>query len=112
MGKILGKTFFFAGQTSFVFKKTYLVSISKATTENDRTISSKAVAATFDNEIGFEEVSGERFWKQYRFFDARKSDYSMEKVNFLENTLFYLNQSYLTVKKNKKSYYCDFFIVG
>ena len=36
----------------------------------------------------------------------------MEKVNFLENALFYLNQSYLTVKKNKKGYYCDFFIVG
>ena len=96
--------FFFAGQTSFVFKKTNLVSISKATTENDRTTSSKVVAATFENEIGSEEVSGERLWKQYGFFDARKSDYSMEKVNFLENTVFYLNQSYLTVKENKKGY--------
>ena len=36
----------------------------------------------------------------------------MKKVNFPENALFYLNQSYLTVKKNKKIYYCDFFIVG
>ena len=35
----------------------------------------------------------------------------MEKVNFPENMLFCLNQSYLTVKKNKKIYCCDFFIV-
>ena len=26
----------------------------------------------------------------------------MEKVNYPENTLFYINQTYLTVKKNKK----------
>ena len=36
----------------------------------------------------------------------------MEMVNFPENTLFYLNQLYLTAKKNKKIYYCDFFIIG
>ena len=34
----------------------------------------------------------------------------MEKVNFPESTLFYLNQAYLTVKKKK--IYCDFFILG
>ena len=40
----------------------------------------------------------------------------MEKANFQENTLFYLNQSYLTVKKKKKKkkkkFYCDHVIVG
>ena len=35
----------------------------------------------------------------------------MAKVNFQENTLFYLNQSYLTIKKNKQIYYCDYFII-
>ena len=79
------------------------ISMSKATTENSRNTSTKIVAATFENEIGSEEVSGERVWKRYGFFDARKSDYSMEKVNFPENTLFSLNQSYLTVKKPKRS---------
>ena len=76
--------------------------MSKATTENDRSIGTKIVAATFGNEIDSEEVSGERVWKQYGFFDTRKSDYSMEKVHFPENLLFYLNQSYLTVKKKQK----------
>ena len=51
-------------------------------------------------------------WRQYGFFDARKSDYGMEKVNFPESTILYLNQAYLTVKKSKKKYYCDFFILS
>ena len=32
---------------------------------------------------------------------TRKSDYSMEKVNFPENTLLCVNQSYLTIKTSK-----------
>ena len=35
----------------------------------------------------------------------------MEKVNFPENIILYLNQAYLTVKKSKKIYYCDFLIL-
>ena len=31
----------------------------------------------------------------------------MEKINFPENTLIYLNQLYLTVKKNKEIFCCD-----
>ena len=46
------------------------------------------------------------------FFEARRSDYNMEKVNFPENTLLYVNQSYLTVQKNKTIYYCDYYIIG
>ena len=79
-----------------------LAFMSKATTENDKNLSTKIVAATFKNEIGSEEVSGERFWRNYGYFDARKSECSMEKVNFPENSLLYINQSYLTVKKKKK----------
>ena len=93
------------------FKKTNLVSMSKATTVNDKYVSTKIVVATFQNEIGSKEVSGERVWRSYGYFDARKSDYSMEKVNFSENTLLYINQSYLTVKKNEKTFYCHFFIL-
>ena len=36
----------------------------------------------------------------------------MEKVNFLENILIYFNQTYLTIKKYKKIFYCDYFILG
>ena len=45
------------------------------------------------------------------FFEARKTDYSIEKENFPENTLMYFNQAYLTIKKNKKVFYCDYFML-
>ena len=36
----------------------------------------------------------------------------MQKVNFNENTLTYLNQAYVTVtKKKRKTFYCDYFIL-
>ena len=85
--------------------------MTKATTANAKNISTKIVAATFENELGSEEVSWERVWRNFGYFDARKSDYSMEKVNFPENTLLYINQAFLTVKKNKKSFYCDYYVL-
>lgn len=41
--------------------KANLVSISKAITENDRNVSTKIVAETFESKIGSGEVSAERF---------------------------------------------------
>ena len=34
----------------------------------------------------------------------------MGKVNFPENTLFYVNQSYLFIKK-KRIFYCEYFVI-
>ena len=42
------------------FKKANLVSMRKAITENYKNVSTDIIAATFENEIGSEEVSGER----------------------------------------------------
>ena len=101
----LKKLLFFLGKISFGFKKANLVSMTRAATENNKNVRTKIVAATFENDFGSVEVSGEKVWKNFGYFDARKSDCSMEKVNYLENTLFfYLNQSYLIVKENKKNF--------
>ena len=63
------------------------------------------MAATFENEIGSEEVSPKRVQRQYGFFDSRMSDYSMEKVNYPEKTV-------KKKKKRKRNYYCNFFYFG
>ena len=42
------------------FKKANLVSMSRATTENDKNVSINFVTATFENDIGSEGVSGEK----------------------------------------------------
>ena len=86
--------------------------MTKATTDNDNNISTNIVAATFENQLGSQEVSGKRVWRNFGYFDTRKSDYSMEKVNFPENTLLYINQAFLTVKKNKNIFYCDYYVLG
>ena len=39
----------------------------------------KIIAATFENNLGSAEVSGEQVWKNFGYFDARKSDYLMER---------------------------------
>ena len=55
----------FVGESSSVFKRANLVSMSKATTENNRNVSTKIVAATLENEIESEEFSGEKAWRNY-----------------------------------------------
>ena len=95
------------GEISFGFKKVNLVSMTRAATENDKNVSTKIVAASFENDFGSAEVSGENVWKNFGYLDARKSDYSMEKVNIPQNTLFYLNQSY-----HRENFYCDYLILG
>ena len=93
------------------FKKANLVSMRRATTENDKNVSTNFIAAMFENDIESGEVSGERIWRNSGYFGSTKPYYSMEKVNFLENTLFYVNQSYLSVTK-KKIFYSEYFVIG
>ena len=58
--------------------------MSKVNTGNGKNVITKIVAAALENNLGPEEDSDERVWRRYSFFDARKSDYSIENVNFLE----------------------------
>ena len=83
------------------FKKANLVLMGRATTKNDKNISTNIVAATFENDNGSEEVSGEKVLESFGDFGARKAHYFMEKINFPENT-FYVSQSYLTIQKSQK----------
>ena len=46
------------------------------------------------------------------FFNFRECDVSLEKANLPENTIFYLNQGYLSYKDNERIYYVDIFIIG
>lgn len=83
------------------------MSLTKTATENDRNFSTQFVAARFEREDSSIEVSGEKVWRPFYAFDANRSDYSLEKVNIPEKTVFYVNQANLTVQKSKKIYYCN-----
>ena len=51
-------------------------------------------------------------WKNHGFFGTESCDFSIEKANIPENTLFYLNQGYESYKDDKKVYYNDLYIIA
>ena len=51
-------------------------------------------------------------WKNNGFFSDECCDFSLEKANLPENTLFYVNQGYQTYKDGTKCYYNDIYIVA
>ena len=53
-----------------------------------------------------------KMWKNNGFFADECCDFSIEKVNMPENTLFYVNQGYQSYKNDKKVYYNDVFIIA
>ena len=48
-------------------------------------------------------------WSDYGYFKQQSRDFGIEKENFPENSMFYLNQTHQSVKDNKKIYYADMF---
>ena len=58
---------------------------------------STTVIAENKNE-NMSEIAGEPIWNRFGYFGQLCSDFNLEKVNFPENALFYVNQVYLTVK--------------
>ena len=60
-----------------------------------------------------ERLSGERVWSNDGFFKDVRPDLNIEKVNMPDNTLFYVNQSFLsTVKNGDIAMYNHNFILG
>ena len=85
--------------TSSVIRDANLLTLIKKTTDNNnKNYRTKLVAEKFDkNCMVSEEILGERMWKEVGFLGEPRTDYSMEKVNFPENSLIYINQAYLTI---------------
>ena len=51
-------------------------------------------------------------WKNHGFFGIESCDFSIEKANMLENTLFYVNQGYQSYKDDRKLYHNDLYIIA
>ena len=96
-----------------MIKNANLLTLIKKTTDNNKNYTTKLVTENFNkDDLSPQELSGERVWKQAGFFGEIRTDYNMEKVNFPENALIYINQAYLTIYKNKKIFYANYFILG
>ena len=51
-------------------------------------------------------------WENFWYFGTESCDFSIEKANLPENTIFYINQDYQSFKDAKKVYYTDVFILA
>ena len=92
------------------FQKANMMILSKEMTEKDRSLKTQLLIT--ENE-GKDVLSGEKVWKNNGFFGDIKPEMSLEKVNLPENTLIYINQSYLsTIKSGDIAMYNHNFILG
>ena len=82
--------------------------LSKEMTDKDRSMKTQLLIKSED-----EKLSGERVWKENGFFKDIRPELNLEKVNMPENTIYYVNQAFLsTVKNGKIAMYVQNFIIG
>ena len=49
---------------------------------------------------------------EYGYFKQQPCDFGMDKENFPEYVIIYINQGYLTIKGNRKLFYADYYLIG
>ena len=83
--------------------------MSKEVSDKDRSMKTQLLMTSNSDE----KISGEKVWKRNGFFGEIKPEMNIEKVNIPENTLFYMNQGYIsTVKNGDLAMYIHNFIIG
>ena len=66
---------------------------------------------TIDNKK--ESSASETIWTSNRFFGDQRSDLTLSKEKFLENTLIYLNQGLVTnLKTSDRAIYLDYVVIA
>ena len=79
-------------------------------TDKDRSMKTQLLIRSND---GDDKLSGEKVWKENGFFKDIRPELNLEKVNMPENTLYYVNQAFLsTVKNGEIAMYVQNFIIG
>ena len=85
--------------------------LSKEMTDKDRSMKTQLLIRSSSD--GDDKLSGEKVWKNNGFFKDIKPELNLEKVSMPKNTLYYVNQSFLsTVKSGDIAMYNQNFILG
>ena len=71
------------------WRKPNLLNVTKQASNKDRNIRIQAVAT---KEKTLKELSRQKFWPSDGYFKSQVANYNMDKVNYPENFLFYVNQ--------------------
>lgn len=87
---------------SSVLKRANLLTLIKTILDKNRNVSTKIVATTHEKSGAIVEVSGEKIWPIEGYFKNQMTDYDTEKVNYPQNSIFYVNQRNLIIKQKRK----------
>ena len=83
-----------------MLEKANMLLLTKEATEKDRSAKTQLLLST--NSQLSEKISGEQIWKKNGFFFDKRADFNIEKENFPENALCYVNQAYLSIVKGRE----------
>ena len=83
--------------------------LSKETSNKDERLKMETLLSKKDDNG---ENSTERIWKENCFFGDQRTDLSIMKVNFPENTLLYMHNDSITPVKGRHAMYLDFVILA
>ena len=82
-----------------MLEKANMLLLTKEATEKDSSSKTQLLLST--NSQLSEKISGEQIWKKNGFFFDKRADFNIEKENFPENALCYVNQAYLSIVKEE-----------
>ena len=83
--------------------------LSQEVTSKDQQLKTQMAVSFQDDET----KNNEKVWQKSGFFDDHQSDLTIQKVDFPENTLCYVNQgSVLLVKGGGQRIYLEFVVCG
>ena len=88
-----------------------VIKLTKQSAGTNQALTTTLVAES-QNGNDVSEIAGEPVWKISGYFGQLRTDYNLEKANFPQNALLYLNQAYLTVQKSKKYFMGSIFYWG
>ena len=90
-------------------EKANMLLLSKEMADKDRSMKTELLIRSNADE----KISREKVWKENGFFKDIRPELNLEKVNMPENTLFYVNQAFIsTVKNGEIAMYIQNFILG
>lgn len=91
-----------------VLEKANIMLLIKQASENNQNITTQMIVSANNSS---QKVTGKKVWPSFGYFKEQVTDYSMEKVNFPENSLLYINQADATIQKGQKIFYGKHFIL-
>ena len=91
-------------------EKANMLLLSKEMNDKDRSMKTQLLIKSGDSD---EKLSGEKVWKENGYFNDIRPELNLVKVNMPENTLFYVNQGFIsTIKNGDLAMYIQNFILG